>query len=136
MESRAGAHALLGPRGTLTRRSGHKCTEDVHRALRSSSQADKFPRSPPRLPSFCDSVSFFFLSPLRGCRHRLCAEACIFASSPMHCIMNASLGHAWKHMWQDGLLSSRCARFQSTCRASEGGGERGRMVRRRKKKRI
>lgn len=87
----------------------------------------------PRLPSFC-SVFFFVWW------HHLCAEMCIFASSPLHCIMNASLSHAWKHMWQDGLFLTRCARFLSTCRGLRGGKrtQRGRMVRqyRRAKKRI
>lgn len=38
-----GAYGLLGPRGMLTMRYGHKYSEDVHRAPRSGSQADKFP---------------------------------------------------------------------------------------------
>ena len=59
--------------------------------------------------------------------HNLCAETCNFASSPLHCIMSASLSQAWKHMWQDGLFSSRCARFLCTCLLRGG---RGRMVRR------
>lgn len=54
-----GAHALLGPRGTLTMRYGHKHTEDVHRALRSSSQADKFPWSPHVCPLSTIVSSFF-----------------------------------------------------------------------------
>lgn len=35
----------------------------------------------PRLPSFCECL-FFFLFLLKGCLCRLCAETCIFASSP------------------------------------------------------
>lgn len=112
-----GAFGLLGPRGTLNLRNGHKYIEDVHRAPRSSSHGWQISLKSPRLPSFCDSVSFFFFC----CWHSLCAETCIFASSPLHCIMNASLSHAWKHMWQDGLFSSRCARFLSTCRGLRGG---------------
>lgn len=84
---------------------------------------------------------FLRFSVLFSCRHSRCAETCIFASSPLYCIMNAPLRHTWKHMWQDGLFSSRCARFLSTCRGLRmGGGERtrrGRVVRqyRRAKKR-
>lgn len=62
------------------------------------------------------SVFFFFC---------LCAETCIFAFSPLNSIMDASLRHAWKHMWQDGLFSSRRARFLSTCLGLRGGRGRG-----------
>lgn len=73
-----------------------------------------------KLTNFLEVPYVCPLSAIQCCRRNLCAETCIFASSLLHCIMNGSLSHAWKHMWQDGLFS-RCARFLSTCRGLRGG---------------
>jgi len=69
--------------------------EDGQRTPRASSKDGPFPENPP-----------FSLPPSPRCLHlgghllSVSAEA----ASPPYCIINASLGHVWKHMCQDRLF--------------------------------